>query len=372
MTASGNVPDTLASTITMKKVDARGGITTDNRGSGQLASQSFQSKLWGELAAAGLIPEPECHMATCIDAAHLGVAERDRLKATMGLPAWWCGMIASGLFSTAYGAQGILGWGYALTEFFIAPLPLNPAEREVVACLGTLANFIVTFYDTLLDSRGMDDDPLPRQLLESNTWQRAKPMRWTVLDATPRRVLTGLVKEFFYRMDTLPGGHQHTNIRQTIRRAILRMYDAERRTLRAKADWKRPDERALRIKSAYPFVIMGLCGWLLVPQIEPAAYRWHLRWLCRLGDFYGWIDDAVDLHEDTASARPNRIVSIMARADNNPSTAAELARRIAKQGKSILAEWHERVQDRTQVSPMATHVFSACLASWFGSLPVVH
>lgn len=329
----------------------------------------FQAQLWDELVAAGLIPDPERYAAACTQAVHWGVAERDRFRATMGLPAWWCGLAATGLFMTAYGAKGILGWGHALTQFFVAPLPLSSAERDAVASLGTLANFIVTFYDTLLDLGGVDDDPLPRPLLESAVWGTARePRRWTLLDATPRRVLAGLVTEFFRCMDALPGACWQPEVNRTIRRAILKMYDAELRTLRKKTGREHLSERALRIKSGYPFVVMGLSGWLLVPQIDPAHFWWHLRWLCRLGEFCGWIDDAVDYREDTASARPNRVMSLLAQTGSHPAAAAELAHRIAGQGKIILAEWHDHVQEKEHVSPVVADGFLACLASWSGSL----
>jgi hypothetical protein len=335
-----------------------------------LTGELFQKQLWFELTAAGLIPEPECYRATCVEAERRGIGERNRLLRTMGLPAWWCSLWTSGLWRTAYGARGILGWGYALTEFFIAPLPLSHAERREIASLGSLVNFIVTFYDTLLDSMIVDDDLLSRLYLESAVRRTIpEPVHWPLLNVTPRRVLAGLVQEFFYRLNTLPGVSQHPDIYFSIRHAIVRMYDAEHQTLRMKAGREPLCVQELRIKSAYPFVVMGLIGWLLVPSIDPSHYWWHLRWLHRLGEFYGWIDDSVDLVDDAASARPNQVMNLLAKADDGPTATAELARQIAGKGQMILAGWQDRVPDQEKLSLTASHSFSACLASWFGSLP---
>ena len=111
----------------------------------------------------------------------------------------------------------------------------------------------------------------------------------------------------------------------------------------------------------------GLLAWLEMPEVCLRCYWRHLRWIYRLGEFFGWIDDAVDFEEDFKTSQPNRLVNVRAKLRAS-QTDADLACMITHRGKRVLAEWHLQIEDVNHLPRIAREAFSACLVSWFGGI----
>ena len=257
-----------------------------------------------ELAGSGMSPDPAHSNYVLARMYHFGAIEYERLRKTIGCE----------LERQARAAIRQLGFGRVMTEFAIAHLPIPGKPEAAVLSLGALANLIVSTYDGLLDS-GRD----PERILSRSRLTGAgnEP-------ATDDPYIARLVEIYFTRVSSLT--HPHAQCGRNLRSAILRMYDAERLTVGSPncshTIWRR--------KSALPFVIMGLPVWMTVPLWEGRACLAHSRWLYRLGQFFGWIDDAADLDADRSAGRPNYFSSAL-----EPLTAC----RIARLGSRILEAW---------------------------------
>src|SRR5207302_2929071 len=112
-----------------------------------------------------------------------------------------------------------------------------------------------------------------------------------------------------------------------------------------------------RRKSALPLVIMGLPVWMTTQLLDRRSYASHLRWLYRLGRFFGLVDDAADLEEDRAAGRPNCFLR---------ATGREVADPVARQGLLLLKTWDAGAPPSRHVSTMR-ETFLAITWSWLDS-----
>ncbi len=322
----------------------------------------FKELLWRELVAADLIPTSEHYRQVAAELARCGSAERDSVRSLVGAFTWRCGLLLSGVARPRHAAIRILGWGRALTEFFVAPIDLPDADYSSVTSLGALANLIVTLYDSYVEHGLLRRNPLPRHALDAVAGGARQELRQPrPFFSIPFRVMTTLVAAYFHRLHELPYAARRPEVRQLIGHAIMRMYDAENETLH-----EQRSRRAVWRKSVYPFVVMGLPAWLAAPVMDFERYWWHLRWLFRLGAFYAWIDDAIDLRHDLKKRHPNLVAGSLPMTGGDGQKEADMARKIAGEGRRVMSEWQTRVEEgQANPSPMASHAFSACLASWF-------
>jgi hypothetical protein len=233
-----------------------------------------------------------------------------------------------------------LGFGHVITEFAIAHLGIPGKPDRAVLSLGALSNLIVSMYDGLLDSGQDPERILPRSRITgiAGASKTGDPLLGTLVDL------------YFARLSAFP--NPHAAVYQTLRSAIVRMYDAERATSGplgyTRTVWRR--------KSALPIVIMGLPVWMTVPLLEICVYRAHLKWLFRLGQFIGWIDDAADIHADRAAGRPNYF---------SAGAGPNVARRIAGQGALIVEAWNTGAP-RGRYGRTLLETFLAVTWSWLG------
>ena len=234
----------------------------------------------------------------------------------------------------------LLGFGHVMTEFAVAHLRIRETQMLGPLSLGALANLIVSAYDGLIDSGHDPERVLPRSRLNGagKRASRGDPL------------ITALVDLYFERLACLP--HPHPPVRKTLQNAILRMYDAERATAGA-AEFS---PEVWRRKSALPFVIMGLPIWMTTPSFDVRACRAHLAWLYRLGQFFGWIDDAADLDADRAANRPNYFNS---RPKRFPAV------RVARHARRILDTW-DAGAPRDRDTGTLRQTFLAIVWSWLG------
>ena len=321
-------------------------------------TSTFKPILWHALWNADVLSVPELHVKCERAIRERSIAERDFLVAQIGEEAWLRMLQAWGGRNGEQMASLQLGAGAVLTDFFTAPVTLAAADREAAAHLGTLANLLVGVYDDLIDAGDSGDDPLSRNLLDAPSGKSGAGE----IGDTP---LAPLVSAYFRQMASLPGAASRPEVARTLRRAILKMYDAERKTVGGgdadgrMAGWRR--------KSALPFVVMGLTAWLMTPDFCGRDYRRHLRWLCRCGEFWGWIDDAIDLEQDSATGHPNRVQAALQTGLQSPEA---LAAGIAQRGQAILTEWRQLTPQAARLPLAVQEALPNCLFSAFGGRPV--
>jgi hypothetical protein len=169
-----------------------------------------------------------------------------------------------------------------MTEFLIAPV-LGPASPRAICSIGALVNLMVVICDRLLD-RGASPD--------------------TVFSGPDSPVLE-LLRRYRVALHLL---NPNSRLQAISEKLIARMIAAERQTVVAGQaleyrDWLR--------KSVLPFALMGLSAWAC-PECDvqnregdrPSFVK-HLRWVCRVGRFFGAIDDLADYRSDIASGHAN-------------------------------------------------------------------
>ena len=199
-----------------------------------------------------------------------------------------------------------LGSGFTMTEFLIAPV-LGPASPAAICSLGALVNLMVVLCDGLLDAGATLDDVLPPPGGKSPVFELLDFFRSNFLALKPSNGLRCLSEKL-----------------------IARMIESERQTVFARE--RLPYRHWLR-KSALPFVLMGLAAWTCRCVDPSLAFSGHLRWLCRVGRFFGTVDDAADYERDLGSGQPNCFRSRSEQARDH------LCRRAAAWCAGILGDW---------------------------------
>jgi hypothetical protein len=206
----------------------------------------------------------------------------------------------------------VLGSGFALTEFLIAPV-LGAVSPRAICSLGALVNIMVVTCDRLID-RGASVDDVFRQ--GSPVIQLLERYR------TALRELNG-------------DARLHAISEKLIERMVL----AERLTVSSDhhleyRDWIR--------KSVLPIVLMGLSAWacpecdVVSRAVQKPSFLEHLRWLGRVGRFLGAVDDLADYDSDDISGHPN-----LFRAKSDQS-ARRYNIRMAVWCGDILYQWEKR------------------------------
>jgi len=211
-----------------------------------------------------------------------------------------------------------LGVGAALTEFAVSSVPVTAEGLSAVTGLGARAILMVSLFDSALD-RGL---PVP-SLSPVDAAVRCSD---NAGDSHP--LIHRAVNLYLDRLAALPRNRPH--LKHLVQRAIERMYAAE---LESAAGPKIP-RRSWWRKNVLPVVILGVPAWIFADACPPRQFRRHLAWLCRLGEFLGWLDDCVDYHDDLQYRHANRIDSRL-----RSMSRFQLVRNIAGQANRLLSEW---------------------------------
>ncbi|HYO48512.1 MAG TPA: hypothetical protein VEW94_01575, partial [Chloroflexia bacterium] len=331
--------------------------------------------LWHELEASKLVlTNPRRYEEGRAEISRRGAIEWGQVRSIMGEATGRGALSQLGRPYPEDDCIRILGFGHALTEFALKPLCLPYAEQQPVLRLGAMANLIVATYDQLVDLSGGPRKLLPQGTLDMAAHDRGRRLvrGMALVSPAPSRMMLRLVAGYFEGIERLACTRNHAHVpqvRNCLGRAIKMMYEAEE--LVCAQGEAICSEQILRRKGALPFLVMGLPAWLVVPSLHLEHYLWHLHWLYRLGEFFGWIDDTVDLEADRASGQPNRLARLRTAPWPGTGRDADIARMIARKGQRILAEWRRRAGDAgNKRIPLAdTETFSICLASWFGGVP---
>lgn len=252
----------------------------------------------------------------------------------------------------------ILGFGAAITEYMIAGFNLPKAERTTLVRLGTLANFIVTFFDNCLDTGHPRQPLLPQPSKLINNKLSALDFLFRALVNPKVKLINRLVRCYLQTIKNLPYARHRPQLVELAHRAIELMYEAELQTVMRKDS--KISLRMMRRKSALPFVIMALPVWLSVKEIDKPAFITHLRWSYRFGYFFCLLDDAVDLFDDINNNHPNYFLF-----DKKWLESPELiVKCVIDQGVRVKKNWHKETR---AVDVSATElVFPALIRSWLG------
>lgn len=305
---------------------------------------SFKPHLWHALWNAELVSVPEVSVKCGRAILERGASERHFLSEQIGEDAWQRLLAAWNRPDGGQMAALQLGTGAVLTEFFTAPVALSGEDRAAAAHLGTLANLLVGIYDDFMDEGVSAGD--------------------TDLESGP---LAALVSAYYRQAAALPGAAARPEIAGTLRRAIVKMHSAEQATLGAESTEGRM--RGWQRKSTLPFVVMGLPAWLMTPEIDASRYFRHLRWLCRCGEFWGWIDDAMDWPQDANIGHPNKVGDALHTRGLPPE---RVAAQIAEMGRAVLVEWRNLTPHAALLPLPVQEALPTCLFSAFGGLPLSH
>jgi hypothetical protein len=319
----------------------------------------FRSLLLAELEHAGLIPDAEHVMVCRREVSRIGYEEEARLADLVGASLWAQALAQLGRPYPHADCERVLGFGAMLTAFMLPPVHIDDALSREVCSLGAHANLLVSLFDQVADECSEAALPLSPATVEDACMGAALVrLAWHSHVGPPiARLLTRLLAAYVSHLDRLPFSSRHRSLRALQTRAIVRMHAAELQTLSSSAPGA--SFRAIRRKSALPFVVMGMPAWLTTESGGDVSFRAHLRWMYRVGNFFGYIDDAADLNADRAAGRPNRIGAC--------DEDGRLARSIASEGTRIMAE--RKTAWASRPASVADDVLSTTVLSWLDAIP---
>lgn len=321
------------------------------------SEREFSALLREELEAVGVFPTRETYERHRPAVTRAGETERIRVQRTVGRS--WDDLLASLTLDRAEDdCTRVLGFGQLLTAFLVHPIDLPDEQRTEVASLGATANFLVATYDRLLERDNDPDDILSPHTLSLARAGQSVRLRAAVLRSRPeKRAFIRLVRDYFSRVESLTYAQSRHSVQRELVHRIREMYDAERRTVTVPVS-----AETLRIKNSYPFVVMGLPAWLATPYFTDDRYDRHMSWLERVGEFFGYVDDAVDLREDAAEGLTNTVA--LKRSEFGDERTA---REIAEVGASVFRTWDTLTAESNADSDLDA-VVRTCVASWFGGV----
>jgi hypothetical protein len=313
----------------------------------------------------GLLPTPADYSFVRSRVSPVGREWRDRIVQTVGNSNWRAA--AEGI-DRPYAEDDlirVLGFGDLLTRFVVAPVPITEECTPRVLELGVLSNLIVTLYDDLVDRRGLSSIPLrPDRLISAAAHPNLFRKRALLMRSGAAKTVMLLIGRYFQALRSLTRLHSRNRIFDTSVRAIKQMYEAEVHAVRQGGAASRT---VVIRKSALPFVVMGLPAWLATESFLRRHYLWHIKWLYRLGDLIGLLDDFVDVNDDARADMPNRF---LANGSNVPRALPEMAAaEIARRAGLIIRSWDDHC-DPTRRSEAARSALMTCVVSWLGGIPV--
>ena len=337
------------------------------------ADRPFRELLWRELDARGLIPSAVEYQRLRDAVARSGEVSWRLTLGGVGRDRWDAANATLSRPWISDDPQRILGFGWWMTRFLIAPLRLPEGMHSAVADAGALANLIVALYDQLVDSGRPGPAILAPTAFDSSAHAQLQWQAPEVELVDPsKHVMGALVDRYFDLVAAIPPGPLSNAVDALHPRAIRRMYDAENQLAEGDnrsangslEDYVKCVPVLQRRKAALPFVVMGLPGWSAASGTSSLDMACHLRWMYRVGTFLGWIDDAVDLDDDLAGRAANRVRCAIGA---HSSRAAALAISIAHSGARCMDDWRRHTGREPPPEPEVTNALRAAIYSWFGA-----
>ena len=333
-----------------------------------MVASEFRRQLRDELEAHDLLGDARSREACAEEARIAGERALTQLQALAGARTVRDALSVRRGPQFAQTYRYVIGFGQLMTEFLIAPVPLDERGRRRVARLGGIANLIVSHFDELVDGGWPRALLLPRWALVIAQARagRAVLRVGAAIAPAPARLTVRLVADYFRRVADLPYVTCHPNVRADLRRTIVAMYLEEGRTPREHR--RRRGDATRQKKTALPLVVLGQAAWLASPECPVPLYRRHRRWLVHVGKFIRWIDDAADLAADREAGAANVVCRALRR---RPAAAyAGLAAGIARRGRRLVDEWRAQTgRGSAEVSGderTLQSVLAAVLVAWVG------
>ncbi len=256
--------------------------------------------------------------------------------------------------------EHLLGHGYGLTRYLIAPILSAEEESDKIGEVGAVLSLLITLYDHGLDD-GLIEPITGRQAISGvgqletikhgsnfNPLQPIFQLYWSLLRSLPSRGIKELI------MDKLVGYFQL-------------MFDEENQTVITRQIHSQ--ELAIVRKSALPGVVFSLPAFIILPNEALNMYDAHLRWSYRVGDFLGILDDAVDIEEDLQKNHPNRIVMRYKVNELATIDCDAISNNVVTLAKRIDREWTSRCSGRNTQPIVSSAALSASIMSWLKIRP---
>lgn len=259
----------------------------------------------------------------------------------------------------------VLGFGAVLSAFSGAPADPLPAARDELEALGARFNLLVATFDQLIDGGAPPGRVLPRSVVwtECRGWTGLSRLA-TVSWPAERRLLARLLRDYLAGMEALGARGLREELLPSFRRWILRMYDAEIRTLGGRRHSLGAPGRAQRVKGTWPFVMLGAPSWLAAGH-PSCSLRKHLAWLLRLGGYLSTLDDAVDAEEDQERGLENLLLRRRRKAGLSDAGDAIVTGAIVEEGRRVLRDW-AGMAGAGPFSPEVQRSVELCTVSWLG------
>ena len=278
----------------------------------------------------------------------------------------WCYILSKSKFADpGYIFKRVLGFGYLFTEYIIAGINLDAKEKTEINELGSLANLIISIYDHFIDNDLIEELPI-LPLIESMNRKEDLSTKspLTYPESIEMQFFERLIKNYLTRLDAVNNHDRDKKIWQTLIKAIISMYKANR-TLGLNPGINNVYYLLLR-KSALSLIVMGLPGWLVSNEINGSIYFRHLRWMYKLGEFLAWIDDASDLKEDKENFKPNLIFTELEYIRRGNNSFYNIAKKIAKKGQIVDNDWKLMMFKKNGYCRDDINLLPVCVISWLG------
>jgi|GEM_PF-5922374 len=333
-----------------------------------VSNPDFKSLLWQELKLKGLLIDSTDYNDSLLIISRWGVLERENIIKIVGYKTWKNVLNRLPGNLPEEDCIRVLGFGRALTEYLIAPLDVPSDLKEKIVTIGVISNLLGSIYDHLIDAGLNNNLALPRWILHSIAYEK-NGLKLAVLrkiGPTTLRFILTLVEYNKQILTELPYYKTHDEITELIKQSVLQMYDAENETINKNS--KLVSEDTLKNKSTLPYVIRGLPAWLCTPQIPKDRFDWHINWMHQFGDFFAWIDDAVDLADDISEGQPNLLLFPENTVGRDEQKDSALAQTIAEKGKQMITEWQKNTKDYEKIPVVIGKAPQICTVSWFGGL----
>jgi hypothetical protein len=246
----------------------------------------------------------------------------DALRADIGDGPWDVGLASLGRSSPHSDAARILGFGSLFAEHATGPLGLRAVDQARIASLGGLANFVVATFDQLVDG-GQEPD----EVLSTGALVRLLRGDRVLVAPSGPSIVADLTALYARRLAALA---PERSTLDDVAALIERAYRLERLSLGPDPSW-----RVIRDKAAVPFVLLVAPAWRVASSRVEMIREQHLRWAFRTGDFFGWLDDAIDVDADVRAHRRNRVANLLARGYSAEAVAAAIDAR----GLAVRHEW---------------------------------
>jgi len=336
-------------------------------------SKDIQISLIKKIGNANLLLKINEYKKMRLKVTQLGIKQYKSIQSVLGREVMNLGISKLNFSNPKETCFRVLGFGHLLTEFLVAPvISYSDTERYKVIKLGTLANFIVGIYDHLIDQENANRKfLLPRWILKGIISYNLGSLIDIFVKFSPAssKLLIKLVIYYIKVLKNLEKVEKNLLLSDFLKKLIIYMYDIENKTLFN--DKSLVTDYDLKLKSSLPFVVMGLSAWLIRKKSNQKLYGWHLNWLNRFGDFFGWIDDFMDYREDLLKGQPNRIRNVVRQQLKSEENLHQLFHSIVKQGRQILVEWNQHIVEPKKIPIFIKNAFSTCLISWLGGTNIL-